>query len=69
VGRGLQASVVPMYEATRHSFATIALKEGARFDGSRQFLGRRDPRTTERYAKLSEIALVRVRGPRKRSPE
>ncbi len=50
----------PMYEGTRHSFATQALADGADLHNVQKFLGHTNTKTTERYAKLSDGALVTV---------
>ncbi len=52
--------VAPLYEGTRHSFATLALNDGADQYTVGKFLGHRDPRTTERYAKLADSSLGTV---------
>ena len=52
--------IAPLYEATRHSFATLALNDGAELHSVQKFLGHTDSKTTERYAKLADHALVSV---------
>jgi integrase len=56
--------VAPLYEGTRHSFATLALNAGAQQYSVQKFLGHTEPKTTERYAKLADGALVDVIRPR-----
>lgn len=58
------ARVAPMYEGTRHSFATLALNAGAPLHSVQKFLGHTEQRTTERYAKLADRALLDVIRPR-----
>lgn len=50
----------PLYEATRHSFATLAVGRGAELYRVQRFLRHTDPRTTERYAKLADTGLLSV---------
>jgi site-specific recombinase XerD len=50
----------PLYESTRHSFATLALGRGTELYLVQKFLGHTDPRTTERYAKLADSGLLSV---------
>ena len=50
----------PLYESTRHSFATLALGRGADLHRVQKFLGHADSRTTERYAKLADSGLLSV---------
>ncbi len=52
--------IAPLYEATRHTFATLALNSGVEQHIVQKFLGHRDPRTTERYAKLADSSLGTV---------
>ena len=50
--------IAPLYEGTRHTFATLALNSGAAQYVVQKFLGHTHSKTTERYAKLSDSALV-----------
>ena len=58
--KALGRKLAPLYEGTRHSFATLALNDGADQYTVGKFLGHRDPRTTERYAKLADSSLGTV---------
>ncbi|HEU4428065.1 MAG TPA: site-specific integrase [Myxococcota bacterium] len=49
---------VRMYEGTKHTTATEALRAGRRMEDIQQALGHRDRRSTERYARLAEVAKV-----------
>ncbi len=51
---------VRMVEGTKHAFATDALRRGATKDKIQKFLGHADQRSTDRYAKLADGALVDV---------
>lgn len=46
-----------LYEGTKHSFASAALEGGIQMERIQKFLGHSDPRSTERYAKLSDRSL------------
>jgi integrase len=46
-----------LYQGTKHSFASDALESGIDINRIRKFLGHSDPRSTERYAKLSDKSL------------
>ena len=46
-----------LYEGTKHSFASDALESGIDINRIRKFLGHSDPRSTEKYAKLSDKSL------------
>lgn len=50
----------PMYEGTRHSFATLALARGEERAKVQRVLGHTSSRMTDRYAKLADGALVSV---------
>ena len=56
----LSLRVAPLYYGTKHSFGTNALNAGAELYHVQRFLGHTDARTTERYAKLADGALVSV---------
>jgi integrase len=43
---------VPLYEGTKHSTSTDLLRRGESMETVRKFLGHRDARSTERYARL-----------------
>jgi integrase len=51
---------VPLYEGTKHSFATEALAQGHSIDTLQRYLGHKDRRSTERYAKIQDAALVEI---------
>ena len=51
---------VGLYEGTKHAFATNAVARGVEMHKVQKFLGHADKRTTERYAKLSDRALLSV---------
>jgi hypothetical protein len=59
---------VRMYEGTKHSSATAWLAQGSSLQMIQRMLRHADSRSTERYAKLGELALVDVIRPRNRSP-
>ena len=46
-----------LYQGTKHSFASDALESGIELDRIRKYLGHSDPRSTEKYAKLSDRSL------------
>lgn len=50
-------SSTSLYQGTKHSFASDALESGIELDRIRKFLGHSDPRSTEKYAKLSDKSL------------
>ena len=57
-----------LYEGTKHSFASAALESGIQMERIQKFLGHSDPRSTERYAKLSDHSLeVLVDRPRSKA--
>lgn len=49
---------VSMYEGTKHTTATEALRSGRRLEEIQHALGHRDRRSTERYARLADVARV-----------
>jgi integrase len=51
---------VQMYEGTKHSTATDAIRRGVPVELVRRFLGHADIRTTQRYVNLEDTALVHV---------
>jgi integrase len=46
-----------LYQGTKHSFASDALEAGISMEHIRKMLGHSDPRSTERYARLSDESL------------
>ncbi len=48
---------VRMYEGTKHSSATAWLAQGSSLQMIQRMLGHADARSTERYAKLGDLAL------------
>jgi integrase len=50
-------------EGTKHAFATDALRRGVAKEKIQKFLGHSDARSTDRYAKLADGALVEVLPP------
>jgi site-specific recombinase XerD len=57
---------VRMYEGTKHSSATAWLAQGSSLQMIQRMLRHADSRSTERYAKLGDLALVDVIRPRNR---
>ncbi len=55
---------VCLYEGTKHTFATDAVRRGVSERALQTFLGHQDVRSTRRYAQLGEHALVSVLRPR-----
>jgi integrase len=53
-------SGVQMYEGTKHSTATDAIRRGVPLELVRRFFGHSDIRTTQRYVNLGDQALVHV---------
>lgn len=49
-----------MYEGTKHSSASSALRSGTTLERVQRALAHADPRSTERYAKLDDQAVVGV---------
>jgi len=54
---------ISLYEGTKHTFATDAIRRGVQERHLQAFLGHADVRSTRRYARLSEHALVDVLRP------
>lgn len=54
----------PLYEGTRHSFATALLARGVEREKVQRILGHTSSATTDRYAKLADGALVEVLRPK-----
>jgi len=50
--------LVRMYEGTKHTTATEALRAGRRMEEIQRALGHRDRKSTERYARLAEVTPV-----------
>ncbi len=59
---------VRLYEGTKHTMATDAVRRGVTERALQTFLGHRDVRSTRQYARLSDDALVSVLRPRYPSP-
>ncbi len=59
---------VRLYEGTKHTMATDAVRRGVSERALQTFLGHRDVRSTRRYARLSDDALVSVLLPRVATP-
>jgi hypothetical protein len=57
---------VRMYEGTKHSSATAWLAQGSSLQMIQRMLRHADSRSTERYAKLGDLALVSVIRPRRK---
>ena len=51
---------VPLYDGTKHSFATDAIRRGVPERLLQKFLGHAHPESTRRYARLADAALVQV---------
>ena len=54
---------VPLYEGTKHSFATDAIRRGVPGRLLQKFLGHAHPSSTRRYARLADAGLVKVLRP------
>jgi hypothetical protein len=52
-----------MYEGTKHAFATDAVRLRVPKERIQKFLGHADARSTDRYAKLADAALLDVLRP------
>jgi len=60
---------VRLYEGTKHSMATDALRRGVSERALQAFLGHSDVRSTRRYARLADLGLVTVlRAPMPKPP-
>jgi len=59
---GLSAPI-SLYEGTKHTFATNAKRRGVEDRLLQRFLGHRDRRSVERYARLADEALIAVLRP------
>ena len=55
---------VKLYEGTKHTMATDAIRRGVPERALQTFLGHSDVRSTRRYARISEHALIAVLRPR-----
>lgn len=55
---------VPLYSGTRHTIATDAVRRGVPENVLQRFLGHADARSTKRYGRLADGALVQVLRPR-----
>ena len=60
---------ISLYEGTKHTFATNAKRRGVEDRLLQRFLGHRDRRSVERYARLADEALVAVLRPLRPTPE
>ena len=59
---------VRLYEGTKHTMATDAVRRGVSERALQVFLGHSDARSTRRYARFSEHALISVLRPRPPRP-
>jgi integrase len=59
---------VRLYEGTKHTMATDAVRRGVSERALQTFLGHSDARSTRRYARMSDEALVSVLRPTPSSP-
>jgi len=66
-GAGVEG--VSLYEGTKHSFATDAIRRGVPERSLQRMLGHRDVASTRRYAVLGDDALVYVLRPEKGAPK
>ena len=55
---------VRLYEGTKHTMATDAIRRGVSERALQTFLGHRDVRSTQRYARMPEHAIISVLGSR-----
>jgi integrase len=60
---------ISLYEGTKHTFATAAKERGIEDRLLQRYLGHRDRRSVERYARLADTALIAVLRPREATPE
>ncbi len=51
---------IPLYEGTKHSGATDMLARTKDLDAVQRYLGHRDRRSTELYAKVQDTALIEI---------
>ena len=65
---GLTAPI-SLYEGTKHTFATNAKRRGVEDRLLQRFLGHRDRRSVERYARLADEALIAVLRPLRPTPD
>lgn len=64
--RALEAAVLPhvsLYEGTKHSMATDAIRRGVPERALQRFLGHASVQSTRRYARLADNALIEVLRP------
>jgi hypothetical protein len=55
---------VRLYEGTKHTMATDAVRRGVSERALQTFLGHKDVRSTRRYARMPEHAIISVLGSR-----
>jgi site-specific recombinase XerD len=55
---------VPIYEGTKHTWATNSLNRGVRMEAVQATLGHKDRRSTEKYAKFQAQGLLEAMAPR-----
>jgi hypothetical protein len=60
---------IGLYEGTKHSRATDLLRQGVSERTLQALLGHRDARSTRRYARLADEALVQAIRPRRGDTE
>ena len=66
--RSVAAAALPhisLYEGTKHSFATNAIRRGVPERHLQRFLGHKNVQSTRRYAWLADNALIEVLRPAK----
>ena len=66
-GKAVGIKGVRLYEGTKHTMATDAVRRGVSERALQTFLGHSDARSTRRYARMSDEALVSVLRPRAES--
>ncbi len=54
---------ISLYEGTKHSFATDAIRRGVPERHLQRFLGHKNVQSTRRYARLADTALIEVLRP------